>query len=67
VIDADHGYVGGRERTATIKLEAGLHPVRLYYRGPAGQSTPMLNVQWSGPSHTERRPIPSSAFARETR
>ena len=62
VIDADHGYVGGRERTGTIKLEAGLHPFRLYYHS-GRRGTPMLNVQWSGPS-VPRAPIPASAFVR---
>lgn len=62
VVDADYGYVGGSEVSGTIKLEAGLHPYRLYYaRGTNG--TPSLDLQWSEPS-MPKAPIPDRAFMR---
>ncbi|MGA0846523.1 MAG: sulfatase-like hydrolase/transferase, partial [Luteolibacter sp.] len=60
LIDADFGYTAGSERSATVKLEAGLHPYTLgYRRGTAG--TPALELSWSGPS-IAKQPIPVSAF-----
>lgn len=53
VIDADFGYKAGAIKTATIRLQAGLHPVTLHYRhGLAG--SPVLALQWSGPGFTTR-------------
>jgi len=60
IIDCDFGYQGGRERTATVKLTAGLHPVSLLCRH-AGSAQPLLFLDWSGPGFT-RQPIPPSAF-----
>ncbi len=55
VIDADFGYADGTERRATIRLAAGLHPVRLScLRGK-------LTLEWSGPGFP-RQPIPDSAW-----
>ena len=48
IIDADYGYEAGSEVGATVKLEAGLHPIRLYCLKKSG-SRPNLSVQWSGP------------------
>ena len=31
LIDEDFGYARGAEKSATIKLQAGFHPLRLYY------------------------------------
>lgn len=60
VLDADFGYTGGTEVSATIKLKAGLHPMTLgYRRGTAG--SPALTLSWSGPS-LAKQAIPASAF-----
>ena len=49
IIDADFGYPGGVERSATVNLKAGKHPLRLgYVRGAGG--TPSLALQWSSGS-----------------
>jgi hypothetical protein len=62
VIDADYGYVGGREVSGSIRLQAGLHPFRLYY-ARRKQGIPVLNVSWSGPG-IAKESIPSDAFWR---
>lgn len=49
IIDADFGYEGRREVSASVKLEAGLHPFSLSYLKKAA-NVPSLDVQWSGPS-----------------
>jgi arylsulfatase A-like enzyme len=60
VIDADFGYVGGREVSGGIRLRAGLHSFRLYYaRGSKG--APSLKFAWSGPGIAKEM-IPGSAF-----
>lgn len=46
----------------TLKLAAGLHPVRLYYR--TGVTSPSLQVRWSGPG-TPEASVPASAWYRE--
>lgn len=48
IIDADYGYEAGTERSGTIKLKAGLHPFRLYYKNQKCEK-PMLNFTWQGP------------------
>ena len=48
VIDADYGYSGGKEISGSIRLQAGLHPFRLYY-AHRKSVTPLLNIFWSGP------------------
>lgn len=60
VIDADYGYKSGTERQATINLEAGLHPFRLYYINKK-QHKPLLDLQWSGPG-ISKQPVPAQAF-----
>ncbi len=48
VIDADFGYRGGEEVSGSIRLQAGLHPFRLYY-ARRSSGTPSLKFSWSGP------------------
>jgi hypothetical protein len=66
VIDADFGYTGGREVSATIVLKAGRHPFHLSYarRSGATADAPALTLQWSGPGF-EKRPVPAGAFSNE--
>lgn len=60
VIDADFGYPAGEERSGSVRLQAGLHPFRLYYaHGLKG--IPDLSVAWSGPQ-IPKGPIPSTLF-----
>jgi arylsulfatase A-like enzyme len=61
VIDADFGYNAGAARSGTIKLKAGLHPLRLTTRHGAA---PALSLTWSGPG-LAAQPIPASAFHRD--
>lgn len=60
LIDCDYGYAAGSERTATVKLAAGLHPFRLTYRH-AGSAAPALTLEWSGPG-IARQPLGKSAL-----
>jgi hypothetical protein len=61
VIDADFGYVGGTEKSGTIKLKKGLHPFRLYYaRAAAGK--PLLKLYWNGPG-IKKQAIPETMFS----
>ena len=60
VIDADFAYPCGTERSGRIRLQAGLHPFRLYY-GRRHQGTPALELAWSGPQ-IPKGPIPASVF-----
>lgn len=56
LIDADFDYVSGTERSASIALRAGDHPLRLAYaRGTNG--TPSLSLHWSSPG-IPKQPIP---------
>jgi len=43
---------GGVEQTGVAHLQAGLHPIRLYYRH--GTGTAKLDFAWSGPNFTRR-------------
>ncbi|MBP7142436.1 MAG: sulfatase-like hydrolase/transferase [Opitutaceae bacterium] len=61
IIDADFDYEGGSTRSATIRLKAGLHPLRLAYRTKAG-ARPALDVRWSGPGFSLQS-IPDSALS----
>ena len=62
VLDADYGYSSGFERSATIRLEAGLHPFRLAeIRGT--DATRAATLEWSGPGFG-RQPVPETAFCR---
>ena len=60
VIDADYAYTGGAERSGSIRLQAGLHPFRLYYahRSPAASE---LRFSWSRPDGNKAA-VPASAF-----
>ncbi|MGN7986649.1 sulfatase-like hydrolase/transferase [Pedobacter sp. 22226] len=60
LIDADFGYAPKSVKQSTIRLKAGLHPIKLYYRKPAkGEAT--VNLEWSAASFN-RQPVPQSAF-----
>ena len=60
LLDADFGYTGGSEKSATIKLKAGLHPFTLgYRRGSTG--SPAMALSWSGPA-LAKQAIPATAF-----
>jgi hypothetical protein len=60
VIDADYGYSGGKEMSGAIRLQAGLHPFRLYY-ARRDQGKPMLNFSWSGPG-IAKETVPAEVF-----
>ena len=60
VIDADHGYAGGTERSATINLKAGSHALRLSYIRGDGVN-PSLVLKWSGPGITNQ-PVPAASW-----
>lgn len=62
VIDADFGYVGGRELSGSARLQAGLHPFRLYY-ARRNSGTPSLKFSWSGPN-IPKQIIPDEVFRR---
>jgi hypothetical protein len=60
VLDADFGYVGGTEVSASINLMAGRHALRLSYaRGTGG--TPALSLQWSSAGITKQA-IPTNVL-----
>jgi hypothetical protein len=60
VIDADYDYAAGTERSGSIRLQAGLHPFRLYY-ARRDQGKPMLKFSWSGPG-LAKEPVPAGIF-----
>ncbi|MCP5516325.1 MAG: sulfatase-like hydrolase/transferase [Verrucomicrobiales bacterium] len=60
LIDADFGHAAGSEVTGDIRLAAGLHPFRLYYRHGAGQGAG-LTLEWRGPGF-DRQAVPPAAF-----
>jgi arylsulfatase A-like enzyme len=60
VIDADYGYSGGKEVSGSMRLQAGLHPFRLYY-AHRNSVTPSLTFSWSGPGLPQGT-IPNNAF-----
>lgn len=60
VVDADYEYFQNSPKSGSIKLKAGLHPYRIYFKSPRkGKSS--LELEWSGPS-LERETIPANAF-----
>ena len=63
LIDADFGYTGGTERSASIILKAGRHPIRLGYVR-AGGGTPSLSLQWSSAA-IAKQALPLTALVRE--
>ncbi len=58
VIDDDFLHVNGGTN-ATIRLKAGLHPLRLTYRHTSG--TNVLDLKYSGPN-ISKQPVPLSAL-----
>jgi arylsulfatase A-like enzyme len=65
VIDADFGYTGDKEMSGSIRLEAGLHPFRLYYARKPGVTAPsQLNFEWSGPG-IDRQSVPAAVLVRQ--
>lgn len=76
LIDADYVYTPGSEAnsnaregaavspnaTQTVKLEAGIHPIRIGYAGQTASSS--ISMQWEGPG-IGRQAIPASAFSYE--
>jgi arylsulfatase A-like enzyme len=58
VLDGDYKF-DGSALSATVKLAAGIHPYRLYYKTPAGK--PALSLQWEGPN-TSMALIPADAL-----
>ena len=79
LIDADYAYTPGTQAASnaregvsgdvqpnavqTVKLTAGLHPIRIGYVGKAASSS--LSLQWEGPETSGREPVPASAFSYE--
>ena len=62
LIDADAGYTSGTERSASVPLQAGRHPITLgYVRGTGG--IPSLTLQWSSGAIT-KQPVPAAALVR---
>ncbi|MFT4205109.1 MAG: sulfatase-like hydrolase/transferase [Chitinophagaceae bacterium] len=57
VIDADHGCQSGTKKTATIRLDKGWHPFRLYFRNNAKETKPVLNLRWSRNEEFEPLPV----------
>lgn len=60
VIDADQGYFSNSTKNGSIELEAGLHPIRLYYVKGANKKSD-IELKWSGPGLTQSV-VPDSAF-----
>lgn len=60
VIDADYGAAKGGEKSGTIRLQAGLHPFKLYYN--QGSGYPLQNsFQWES-DKINRETIPAAVF-----
>ena len=60
LVDADYGYQPGTERSATVRLRAGLHPFRLFYLLKR-TTDPKLELQWTGPG-INKQVVPASRF-----
>lgn len=60
LIDADFGYTPKTEKQSTIKLKAGLHPIKIYYQRLA-QDHGNVDLEWSGHLFT-KQPVPQTAF-----
>ncbi len=58
VLDGDYKY-DGSALSSTVKLAAGIHPYRLYYKTPSEQ--PALSLQWEG-QNTSMALIPADAL-----
>ncbi|MEO6916118.1 MAG: PA14 domain-containing protein, partial [Chitinophagaceae bacterium] len=60
LIDADYGFQAGSTRESTIKLKAGLHPVKIYSTSAANNKN-LLNFEWKGPSF-QKSIVPAEVF-----
>ncbi len=60
LIDEDFGYTPKSDKQSTIKLKAGLHPIKLYYQR-SKQEKGNVNLEWSAASFT-KQPISQYAF-----
>jgi len=54
LLDGDYNYKEGEELQATIRLEKGLHPFRLYYKKQK-DINPDMNLQWAGPGFNKKQ------------
>lgn len=59
IINADYEYKSGTEKSATVKLKAGYHPIQLYYLKKADNKRSQVNIQWSY-NGNNKQPIPVS-------
>lgn len=59
VVDDDYDH-DGTAKSGAVRLAAGSHPYRLYYKNDPGNS-PVLTLDWAGPG-IANQPIPDSAF-----
>ena len=62
VIDADYGYVPFSTKKSTLKLQAGLHPFKIYFAVKPDLKNILL-FDWKGPSFS-RMPVPATVFYR---
>ncbi|MFI4861684.1 MAG: sulfatase-like hydrolase/transferase [Phycisphaerales bacterium JB063] len=53
LIDADHRFAANQPYTATVHLEAGLHPILLHVNTEANETTGDFELTWSGPSRAD--------------
>lgn len=60
VIDADYGYSPGQVKQCQLPLEAGYHPIRIYYKAKSPGNV-MLNMQWSYEDSAQKN-TPDSLF-----
>tara|TARA_B100001250_G_C19414778_1_gene620634 strand:- start:142 stop:681 length:540 start_codon:yes stop_codon:yes gene_type:complete len=58
VLDGDYKY-DGSELSSMVRLAAGIHPYRLYYKTSSEQ--PALSLQWEGPN-TAKGSIPADSL-----
>ena len=65
VIDAGQGYFANSTKSGSIRLKAGLHPVRCYYVKKE-KGKPVIDLEWSGPKNN-RESIPASVFFHATK
>ena len=77
LIDADYAYTPGTQAASnaregvsgdvqpnavqTVKLTAGLHPIRIGYVGNSGTASKLV-LKWEGPGLSKQE-IPASAFS----
>lgn len=59
VVDDDYAH-DSTAQSGTVRLAAGSHPYRLYYKNDPGV-TPALTLDWAGPG-VSTQPVPDSAF-----